>query len=319
MLPKIIVILGPTASGKTSMGIELAREFNGEIISVDSRQIYKGMDIGTAKEPGEWTELDGEPVLMIDGVAHWGIDLVNPNQDMTVAEFKQYADNKIEEISLRDKLPILVGGTGFWAQTIVDNVDIPAVEPDFTFRKMHEQKTAEELFELYKEKDPAGAEIIDRMNKVRLIRALEVCMKTGQPFSKQQRKGKPQYDALQLAIEVDREVLYDRINGRVEQMIEQGLVEEVKALEEKYGSVPIAMTGIGYRQIVGYIEALRKTDSESSFAKATEDDLLAKAVEKIKKDTRNYAKRQVSWFGRDERIKWVKDVEQARELVSKFI
>jgi len=304
MKPKIVVILGPTASGKTSMGIELAKEFNGEIISVDSRQIYKGMDIGTAKEPGEWTELDGDPVLMINGIAHWGIDLVNPNQEMTAAEFKEYADNKIEEIALRDKLPILVGGTGFWAQAIVDNLDIPAVEPDFTFRKMHEQKTAEELFEMYQKKDPVGAETIDKFNKVRLIRALEVCTKTGLPFSEQQQKGEPRYDALQLAIEVDREVLYERINDRVDQMIKQGLVEEVKALEEKYGSVPIAMTGIGYRQIVEHLEGRLN---------------LEDAIEKIKKDTRNYAKRQVSWFGRDDQIKWIDSNKKARELVTDFI
>ncbi|MBU0531422.1 MAG: tRNA (adenosine(37)-N6)-dimethylallyltransferase MiaA [Candidatus Uhrbacteria bacterium] len=295
MKPKIVVILGPTASGKTSMGVTLAKEFNGEIISVDSRQIYKGMDIGTAKEQ--------------TSVPQWGIDLVNPNQEMTAAEFKQYADDKIEDILLRDKLPILVGGTGFWAQAIIDNLDIPAVEPDFTFRKVLEQKSLDELFEMYQEKDPAGAEVIDRFNQVRLIRALEVCMKSGKPFSEQQKKGEPRYEVLQIGIEVDREVLYDRINNRVDQMIDEGLVEEVRALEEKYGSVPVAMSGIGYRQICKYLQTVGTHNHVS----------LQQAIEQIKKDTRNYAKRQMSWFSRDQRIKWVKDVVQAHQICKDWL
>ncbi len=304
MKPKIVAVLGPTASGKTSTAIALAKEFNGEVISVDSRQIYKGMDIGTAKEPGQWQEYEGDRVLMIEGIPHWGIDLVEPNKEMSVAEFKEYAEGKIDEIIARGKLPILAGGTGFWVQAIVENLKIPEVEPDIVLRKTLENKSVDELFAMYREKDPVGAEAIDQNNKARLVRALEVCFKTGHPFSEQQKKGEPKYDTLQLAIEVDRDVLYDRINTRVEQMIEEGLVEEVKGLIEKYGSVPIAMTGIGYRQIIEHLETVGENHAVS----------LQDAIEKIKKDTRNYAKRQVSWFRRDESIKWVKDVDEAREI-----
>ncbi len=317
MLPKILVVLGPTASGKTSMGIELAKEFGGEVISVDSRQIYRELDIGTAKEPRD-SKTDGEP-YMVQGVPHWGIDIVDPNQEMTMAEFKEYADEKIEDILLRGKLPILVGGTGLWIQAIVDNLDIPKVEPDLTLRKTLESKDGKELYQMYKVRDPEGALEIDGNNKRRLIRALEVCIKTGQPFSAQQKKGEPKYEVLEIGVLFDREALYDRINRRVDSMIKRGLVEEVRALVAKYGSVPIAMTGIGYRQISDYLEALGRAESEPSFAKASGDDLLAGAVEKIKKDTRNYAKRQMSWFKRDGRIKWVKGIGEARELVSKFI
>lgn len=282
------------------MSIQLAKEFDGEVISVDSRQVYRGMDIGTAKEPRDQLSVP----YMVQGIPHWGIDLVNPNQEMTAAEFKEYAEQKIAEIVSRGKLPILAGGTGFWIQAIVDNLDIPAVAPDRELRKTLEAKGLEELFTMYQEKDPAGSEVIDRHNKLRLIRALEVCFKTGKPFSEQQRKSEPKYDVLQIGIEVNREELYQRIETRVDQMIEQGLVEEVRGLADKYGCVDLAMTGIGYRQICQYLE---------------NENTLSEAVERIKIDTRHYAKRQMSWFKRDKRIKWVKEYEEAQSLVEQFV
>ncbi len=301
MKPKIIVVLGPTASGKTSMSIKLAKEFNGEVISVDSRQIYREMNIGTAKEPKDEAE---STKYEVQGVTHWGIDLVNPNQEMTAAGFKEYAEQKIEDIVSRGKLPILAGGTGFWIQAVVDNLDIPAVAPDRELRKVLESKELEDLFVMYQEKDPAGAETIDRQNKFRLIRALEVCFKTGKPFSEQQQKGESKYDVLQIGIEVDREELYRRINTRVDQMVEEGLVEEVQTLKEKYGCVGLAMTGIGYRQVCEYLE---------------NKNTLEEALERIKIDTRHYAKRQLTWWRRDDRIHWVKEYEKVRDLVQRFV
>lgn len=295
MKPKIVVVLGPTASGKTSLGVELAKEFNGEIISVDSRQIYIGMDIGTAKE--------------VTPVPQWGIDLVNPDQEMTAAEFKEYADQKILEIVERGKLPILVGGTGFWIQAIIENLEIPAVEPDPALRSDLETKTVTELFEQYQELDPAGAEIIDSNNKLRLIRALEVSLKTGQPFSEQQSKGEPKYDVLEIGIGHDREVLYERINDRAQLMVDQGLVEEVRGLREKYGCAALAMTGIGYRQVCDYLKNVGTRHTLS----------LQDTIEQITKDTRHYAKRQLTWFRRDQKINWVEDVDQAKDLVTRFL
>ncbi len=319
MKPKVIVILGPTASGKTSLSIKLAQEFSGEVISVDSRQIYRDMNIGTAKEPQDQTtrqpdnQTAGE--YLIQGIPHHGIDIRNPNEEMSAAEFKEYAEQKIKEIVDRGKVPILAGGTGFWIQAIIDNLKIPAVAPDPTLRQVLDGKSTEQLFEMYKEKDPQGAKTIDKDNRLRLIRAVEVCIKSGQPFSEQQQKGEPKYDVLQIGIDVDRKELYNRIDQRVGQMIEQGLVEEVKQIREKYGCVSLALTGIGYRQICEYLDQVQ----EPSFAKASEGDLLAQAVEKVKKDTRHYAKRQLSWFRRDKRIKWVKGYEEAEDLVRRFL
>jgi len=310
MKPKIILVLGPTASGKTSLSIKLAQEFSGEVISVDSRQIYCQMNIGTAKEPRDKKrkkerkkERNPEPYL-VQEVEHHGIDLVDPDQEMSAAEFKKYAEQKIEEIKDRGNVPILAGGTGFWAQTIVDNLQIPAVVPDPELRANLEKQDLESLFVKYQKLDPAGAETIDRNNKLRLIRALEVCIKTDRPFSEQQSKGDPKYNILQLGIETDRSELYKRIDQRVDQMIDQGLVEEVQGLQERYGCDALAMTGIGYRQICQYLNG--QVD-------------LEQAKDQIKQDTRNYAKRQMSWFRRDKSIQWIKDYEEAQPLVKQFL
>ncbi|MFH1142889.1 MAG: tRNA (adenosine(37)-N6)-dimethylallyltransferase MiaA [Candidatus Uhrbacteria bacterium] len=305
MKPKIILVLGPTASGKTSLSIKLAQEFSGEVISLDSRQIYREMNIGTAKEPQDLqpTTYNLQP-YSIQGIPHHGIDIVDPDQEMSAAEFKIYAEQKIQEITDRGHLPILAGGTGFWAQAIVDNLQIPAVAPDPELRAKLQERDVESLFSEYQKLDPAGAETIDRHNKLRLIRALEVCIKTGRPFSEQQSKGDPKYDVLQLGIETNRSELYTRIDQRVDQMIDEGLVDEVRGLQDKYGCEALAMTGIGYRQICQHLSG---------------SVTLKDSIEQIKQDTRNYAKRQMSWFRRDKRILWINDYDQACQFVSKFL
>ncbi|MBU0646311.1 tRNA (adenosine(37)-N6)-dimethylallyltransferase MiaA [Patescibacteria group bacterium] len=313
-LPKIIAIVGPTAAGKTGLGIAIAKKFGGEVISVDSRQIYKGMDVGTAKVEGEWNQgqvkgqigaLFGESkYLVVDGIPHWGIDLVNPDQEYSAADFKRYAEEKIQEILKRGKLPILAGGTGMWLSAVIDNMSLTEVPPDPELRAELEKRTLGDLFHEFKQLDPEGAEVIDKQNKRRLVRALEVCKKTGRPFSRQMIKGEFKYDVLQIGVQADRESLNERINNRVEEMIARGLVNEVRGLKEKYGCEIPSMSGIGYRQICKFL------DGEVS---------LKEAIEEIKKDTRNYAKRQMTWFKRDERIKWVADQEQAIGLVNKFM
>ncbi|MBI5369707.1 tRNA (adenosine(37)-N6)-dimethylallyltransferase MiaA [Candidatus Uhrbacteria bacterium] len=318
MLPKLIVIVGPTASGKTGLAIEIAKRFDGEVISVDSRQVYREMDIGTAKggkrsesestkersAAGSIRELFGDRPMVIDGVSHWGIDLIDPDQEYSVADFKAYAEKKIKEILKRNLVPILVGGTGLWMAAFIDNFDLTQTAADPKVRLELESRPLGDLFAQYKRLDPDGSEVIDRENKRRVVRALEVCLLTGQPFSKQQTKGEAKYEVLQIGRHVDREELFARINDRVDKMIAAGLVSEVRGLKEKYGCQIDAMTGIGYRQICTFLDGVVP---------------LAQAIEEIKKATRQYAKRQLTWFKRDARIHWVMDDSQAITLVSDFL
>lgn len=315
-LPKIIAVVGPTAAGKTSLAISLAKVFDGEVISVDSRQVYKGMDIGTAKPDGDKKEdeisLGGNVMQLfgirhkrvIEDVVHWGFDLVSPDEDYSVVEFKWYAEDRIANMLKRGKVPILAGGTGFWIQAIVDNLQLTEGKPDARLRAELEARHIDDLFAELKRIDPVGAEIIDRKNKRKVVRALEVTKTTGKPFSEQQIKGEPMYDVLQIGVRVDREVLNARINDRVDEMIALGLVNEVRALKETYGCEIESMTGIGYRQICAFLDGQVK---------------LADAVEEVKSDSRRYAKRQMTWFKRDPRIHWVETSEEAMKLTTEFL
>lgn len=269
-LKKLIVILGPTASGKSELAFKLAKKFKGEIISADSRQIYKEMDIGTAKSK--------EPQHLID--------IVNPNQEFTLAQYKKLAIEKIKEVDI----PFLVGGTGLYIQAVVDNLDIPQVKPNPKLRKELEKLTPEQLFEKLKKLDPEIQ--IDIHNKRRLIRAIEVCISTGKPFPK--KKKKPLFNVLQIGLKTSDE----KINQRVDEMFKKGLEKEVKNLLKKYPSDLPAFSGIGYKEIIQNPETAR---------------------EQIKLHTRQYAKRQITWFKRDKRIKWVKNYQEAEELVRKFL
>lgn len=288
MKPKIIAIVGPTASGKTSLALELAARFDGELISVDSRQVYRGMDIGTAKSKE----------------AQWGIDLVNPNELFSAADYKAYASDKTNEILSRGRVPIFVGGTGLWLRAVIDDLDLTKTARDPGLRRELSARTLEDLLEEYEALDPVGAQTIDRKNKRRVMRALEVSKLTGQPWSAQQTVGDGKYDVLQIGLSVPREELKVRINKRVDAMVHSGLVEEVKRLRDRYGCAIESMTGIGYRQMCVYL-AGQSTREE--------------AVEEIKKATRAYAKRQMTWFKRDKKIHWVVDPFQAVALVETFI
>lgn len=298
---KLLVIVGPTASGKTALGIELAKRFNGEVISVDSRLVYRGMDIGTAKPEGVWSEASIErgsikqlfgtrQTFLVEGVPHWGIDLVDPDEEYSVAQFKKYADEKIAEITKRGKLPILVGGTGLWVRAVVDDLNLTETPPNPELRAKLEARHLDDLYAEYKRLDPEGAEVIDRDNKRRVVRALEVTLATGKPFSEQLRRGVGKYDVFQIGLLVERETLNERINLRVEEMIANGLVNEVRKLRDAFGCDTESMTSIGYRQICRFLEA---------------NSSLADAIEETKKATRAYAKRQMTWFRRDERINWI--------------
>ena len=273
--PRLVVVLGPTASGKTDLAIYLAKEFNGELISADSRMVYKGMDIGTNK-PKDFP--------------HHLINIVRPNEEFNVALYKKMAVQKISEITERGKLPILVGGTGLYLKAVIENLDFPAVKADEKLRKKLEKKTAEELFLEYEKLDKEGAKIIDRNNKRRLIRAIEVCLATNEPFFKE-RKGEKLFDVIELGIDVSKEELAKRIKKRVEVMFKQGLEKEVKKLYKKYGFNIPPMQTIGYQEWQDYFKG-----------KISKDEVK----EKIVTNTIAFAKRQMTWFKRDKSIIWVK-------------
>jgi len=302
-LPKIIIILGPTASGKSSLAFELAKKYDGELVSADSRQIYKYMDIGTAKDVGQWA---GEQYL-VDGTPLHLVDFVDPADDFSVADYRRLAYEKIDDILSRGKLPIIVGGTGLYIQAIVDNLAIPEVAPNEEIRKELQGKPIEELQEEYRQLDPEGFELIDEKNPVRLIRAIEVCRQTGKKFSDLRKKGEPCYEVMQIGIDWEREDLYARIDKRVGIMVEQGLLREVRGLIEKdYLCDLQAMNGIGYAEVCRFLQGELQEEE---------------TIEEVKKNTRHYAKRQMTWFLRDKRINWVKpdNFDSIGQRVDNFI
>lgn len=290
----LIVVLGPTASGKTKIAIKLAKDFNGEIISADSRQIYRGMNIGT----------DKISPLETQGIPHYLIDIVNPDEEFTLAQYKELAIKTIREIQERKKLPFLVGGTGLYIQAITDNLEIPTVPPDAKLRSNLERIDQKKLVEMLKKLDPVGAKKIDLNNPRRIIRALEVCLKTGQPFSSQTRKGKRLFKIIEIGLNPPREKLYQKIDQRVDWMIENGLINEVKSLLKKYPPNLPAFSGIGYQEIIQYLQG-----------KIT----LEESIQQIKFHTHQYARRQITWFKKDQKIKWVKNLIEAREIIKDFL
>lgn len=304
-LQKLVVILGPTASGKTSWSLQLAKKFNGEIVSADSRQVFKKMDIGTAKVPGEWKWNGLYRTYVVEDIPHHLIDFLDPGKSFTLTQFRDRAVKHIKLAHKHKKLPMLVGGTGLYIQSLVDNYIIPKVPPNKKLRKSLEEKSLPELHELLKQMDPVAAENIDAKNGRRLVRALEVCIFTGVPFSSQKLKGEQLFDVLLIGIDVPRELLYKRIEMRVDDMIEQGLVKEIKSLvKQKYSWELPSMNGVGYKEMKKFVE------NEWS---------LKESVELLKKNTRRLARKQLTWFRRDKRIKWVKSYEEAEKLITEFI
>lgn len=313
-LSPLIAVVGPTASGKTAISIPLARAFSGEVISADSRTIYKEMNIGTAKPGGEEKNnakenegieaLFGEKPLVHEGILHWGMNLRGPDETFTASEFQAYADKKIAEIAGRGNMPLLVGGTGLYIAAVIDRPSFAEVAPDPALRLELATKTNEELLEEIAERDPDTAERIDAKNRRRLERALEILRTTGKRLSDVQTKGPARYNPCMLGVDVSRDVLNERIDARVDGMIAAGLVDEVRVLREKYGDNAPGMTGIGYRQFTAFFRG------EIS---------LREAICALKHDTRQYAKRQMTWFQRDKRIRWVKTPQEALEYVHTWL
>lgn len=304
-LPKILVIVGPTASGKTTLAIKLAKKLGGEIVSADSRQVYRGMDIGTAKPPfspaskraGAKTSVPrGDSrrgtTYISEGIPHHLIDIKNPDEDYAVAEYKRDAIKTIQDILLRGKLPILVGGTGLYVKAVIENLNIPKVVAHEMLRRELEKGATRKgvgyLFKKLLALDPEAAYVVDPKNPRRVIRALEVTLTTGKPFTAQRTKGAPLFDARIIGIKVPPITLRHRIEKRVDQMIHDGLVEEVRALYEKYRKVK-ALDAIGYREIIDYLEGKISLDE---------------AIRQMKLNTWHYARRQMTWFRKDENVQW---------------
>lgn len=303
-LPKLLVIVGQTACGKTKWSLRLAKKIKGEIISADSRQIYKKMDIGTAKEPGEWRWNGLRKTFFIKDIPHHLIDFIDPGKKFSVAEFRDRSIKYAKMAYKNERVPIVAGGTGLYVSALVNNLHIPRVAPNKKLRSSLEEKSLDELMVLLNQMDKETAEKIDKKNKRRIIRALEVCIFTGEPFSKQKRKGDPLFDTLQIGIEVPREVLYKRIDKRVDEMMKLGLLKEIEILlKQRYSWELPSMSGIGYQQFKRYFE------KEIS---------LDEAIENLKRDTRRYAHRQKSWFKRDDRVKWFENYKDAEEEVLNF-
>jgi len=283
--PPLIALVGPTAVGKTATAIRLCGDFAGEIISCDSRQIYRGLDIGTAKPtPDERS-----------AAAHHLVDVVDPDQVLSVAEFQEMAYAAIRDVLGRGRVPFLVGGTGQWVRAVIEGWGVPRVPPDYSLRGELETEAEragpQALHDRLAAVDPAAAARIDYRNVRRVIRALEVYWKTGIPFSQQQRAQPPLFRILQVGLTMPREMLYARVDARVDRMLESGLLNEVRALMDQGYRLDLpAMSGLGYRQIGLHVSG------ESS---------LEEAVHLIKKETRRFIRRQYNWFRlNDPSIHW---------------
>ncbi len=297
MKPEVYVIGGPTASGKSKLAVELAKKINGEIISADSMQIYKEMNIGTAKITKE----------EMQGIKHYLIDIVSPNERYSVSNFKNDAELAIEEILKKGKTPIIVGGTGLYIDSLIYGIEFQDEEIDTEYReklnKIAENEGLEKLYNQAKEIDPEAMKKISINDKKRIIRVLEIYHKTGKTKTEQEiesRKKELKYNFKVFAIDMDREKLYSRIEKRVDMMVDEGLIDEVKGILEKYNQFPTAMQGLGYKETIEYLQ--NKISKEEM-------------IEKIKKETRHYAKRQLTWFRKNKTTIWLDGEKEPEENV----
>ncbi len=288
MKKPLIILTGPTAVGKTRLSIGLAKELNGEIISADSMQVYRHMDIGSAKiKPNE-----------MEGITHYLVDVLEPDEEFHVARFQQMAKEAMEEIYAKGKIPIIVGGTGFYIQALLYDIDFTKGEEDSAYREelltLSKERGADYLHKMLENLDPKSAAEIHANNVKRVIRALEFYKQTGTPISahnEEERQKESPYDFCYFVLTDERQILYDRIDKRVDQMVEEGLVEEVAHLRDLgYHREMVSMQGLGYKEILAYL------DGECT---------LEEAIYTIKRDTRHFAKRQLTWFRRERDVTWI--------------
>ena len=294
----LIVLTGPTAVGKTALSISLAKAVNGEIISADSMQVYKGMDIGSAKiMPDE-----------MDGVTHYLIDVLEPSEEFNIVKFQELAKIAMEEIYAKGKIPIIAGGTGFYIQSVLYDITFEENEDSKEYRTYLEEIASckdgeKKLFAMLKEKDPKSAQSIHENNVKRVIRALEFFEETGTPISEhneEQRQKESPYNFCYFVLNDNRDILYNNIEKRVDIMFDKGLIEEVKMLHKKGCTKDmVSMQGLGYKEILDYL------NGEIS---------LERAIYLIKRDTRHFAKRQLTWFRREKDVEWINKQEFSYEI-----
>ncbi len=288
MMRPLIIITGPTAVGKTALSVRLAKAIGGEIISADSMQVYRHMDIGSAKIKKE----------EMDGVPHYLIDVLDPEEEFNVTVFQKMAKEAVEEIYSHGHIPIVAGGTGFYIQALLYDIDFTENGEDTSIRmeleKLGQERGAEYLHNLLRDIDPDSAEEIHENNMKRVIRAIEYYRQTGERISehnKREREKKSPYDFLYYVVNTDRARLYERIDRRVDLMLEQGLVEEVMHLKEMgLTRDMVSMQGLGYKEILDYLQGICT---------------LEEAVYVLKRDTRHFAKRQITWFKRERDVRWL--------------
>lgn len=296
--PKVIVICGPTASGKTALSIELAKRINGEIVSADSMQIYKDMDIGSAKVTKE----------EMQGIKHYLIDCVSPDERYSVANYKQDAKNAIEEIIKKGKTPIVVGGTGLYIDALIYEIEYKDIKINEKYRqeleKIKEEQGLDVLYQKASQIDPQAMEKISPNDYKRITRVLEIYEATGKTKTQQEAESRLQdipYDYKVFAIDYDREQLYQRINKRVDIMIENGLIEEVKELLVNYKEFPTAMQGLGYKEVKQYLDGKL---------------LKEEMIDKIKQESRRYAKRQFTWFRKNKQTIWINGQDEMAKNIN---
>ena len=299
---KLIAIVGPTGAGKTALGVFLAKKFNGEIVSADSRQIYKELSVGTAKPAGRWQISHGKLRYISEGVVHHLVDELDPKEEFTLADFKKRALEATTDMIARGKLPVLVGGTGQYVYALLENWDIPNIPPNQAFRARMRAHSAKELDSTLRRIDPEAADIAE-MNPRRLIRALEIHEETGKRPTELQTRGPALFEVLKIGIPLpdNYELL---VRARVELMLQNNLIGEIRELIKRYSWDLPAMQSIDYQEFRDYLNEAKSLDY---------------AKERAVQAHKHFAKRQMTWFKRDKDIKWVKSKKEAESLVEKFI
>jgi len=293
MKQKIVVIVGPTASGKSSLAVKIAQKFNGEIISADSRQVYKGMDIGTGKIAKK----------EMAKIPHHLLDVVSPKKQFTVARYKRLVAQAIKKIIKRGKIPVICGGTGFYIQVITENISIPEIKPDVKLRVALEKKTTKELFSQLKKMDPRRAKNIDQNNRRRLIRALEIIIKSGKKVPL--LKSEPKYETLFIGVKRGMKELKELIQSRLLKRLKIGMVKEVINLKKSGLSWKrLEDFGLEYRYVAYYLQN-----------KLSYDEM----IKKLQKEIEHYAKRQMTWFSRNKKINWIKNQSEVQKKIRAFL